>query len=104
MEASLYVPLKEQENLKSLFQLMEENGLQEEKKQVMELVDYIDSMEKQLGAVLEELGAVREQLGQIQDKGIKNTALKVVARIEYKVQDARQQLYAVKDRFMAGVS
>lgn len=104
MEASLYVPLKEQDNLKKLFKLMDDNGLKEEKKQVLELADYIDGMEKQFGAVLEELGAVKAQLGQIQDKGIKNAAIKVVTKIEGKVQDARQQLYAVKARFIAGVS
>lgn len=104
MEVSLYVPLKEQENLKRLFQLMDENGLKEEKKQVMELAGYIDSMENQLGTVLEELGAVKEQLGQIQDKGIKNAAVKAVTKIEGKVKEAKQQLYAVKARFMAGVS
>lgn len=104
METSLYVPLKEQENLKKLFQLMDDNGLKEEKKQVLELADYIDGMEKQFGAVLEELGAVKDQLGRIQDKGIINAAIRVVTKLEGKVQDARQQLYAVKARFIAGVS
>lgn len=104
MEASLYVPLKEQENLKKLFQLMDEHGLKEEKKQVLELACYIDSMEGQFKAVLEELGSVKEQLGQIQDKGFKNKAIKVVNGVERKVQDARRQFYVVKAKFMAGVS
>lgn len=104
MEASLYVPLKEQEQLKNLLRLMDEHGFKEEMKQVLQLTDYIDGMERQFGAVLEELGTVKEQLGQMQDKGIKKTALRAVAKIEGKVQEARQQLYAVKARFMAGVS
>lgn len=33
-EDILKIPLKEQENLKELFQLLEENGMEQEKKQV----------------------------------------------------------------------
>lgn len=104
MGVSLYVPLKEQENIKRLFRLMERNGLKEEKNQVMELADYIDSMEKQLGTVIEELGAVKEQLGRIQDKGVKQAAIKLVTKLEGMVEAAKQQLCGVKVKFMDGIS
>lgn len=104
MRVSLYVPLKEQENIKRLFQLMDQNGLKEEKNQVMELADYIDGMEKQLGTVIEELGAVKEQLGRIQDKGMKQAAIRLVTKLEGMVEVAKQQLCAVKVKFMDGIS
>lgn len=104
MKTSLSVPLREQENLKKLFKLMDENGLKEEKAQVMELADYIDSMDAQFGKVLEELGAVREELGKLQEKGIRSVAIKAVTKAEEKVEGAKMQLQAVKVRFLSGVN
>ncbi|MFG6366212.1 DUF6674 family protein, partial [Schaedlerella sp.] len=62
MEATLKIPLKEQENLKELFRLLEERGMQAEKGQVMDLADYIDSMDAQFEKVLSELQTVKRQL------------------------------------------
>ena len=104
MEATLSVPLKEQEHLQELFRLLEENGLVEEKKQVAELADYIDTMENQFGKVLEELTAVKEQLGKIQDSGIKASAIRVVGRVEGKLRQAKGQLDSLKYKFMQDVS
>ena len=42
------VPLKEQENLKELFRLLEQNGMEQEKKQVVQMAEYIDTMEENI--------------------------------------------------------
>lgn len=102
--STLSVPLKEQENLKELFYILEENGLEKEKRQLVELADCIDSMDQQLGKVLEELKTVREQLDQIQEKGIRQSAVKVVGKVESKAQEAKTQLAIIKARFMDGVN
>ncbi|SHK97475.1 DUF6674 family protein [Hespellia stercorisuis] len=103
MKPSLSVPLREQENLKELFKLMDENGLGEKKAEIAELADYIDKMDQQFGAVLEELKGVKEQLGMIQEKGIKSQTLKLITKVESKVGEAKQQLQTVKKKFMEGV-
>lgn len=59
MGASLSVPLREQENLKELFRILDEKGLKEEKEQILSLADYIDSMDEQFGKVLSELQDVK---------------------------------------------
>lgn len=46
---ALKVPLKEQENLKELFRLLEQNGMEQEKRQVVQMADYIDTMEEKMG-------------------------------------------------------
>lgn len=104
MKSTLSVPLKEQENLKELFRILDEKGLEKEKGQLTELADYIDSMDQQFGKVLEELQTVKQQLDQIQEKGIRQSALKVVAKVEGKVNDAKVQLAVIKAKFMDGVS
>ena len=78
MGSSLSVPLREQENLKELFRILDENGLKEEKEQVLSLADYIDSMDEQFGKVLSELQEVKLQLDQMQEKGLRQSALKTV--------------------------
>ena len=45
---TLKVPLKEQENLKELFRLLEQNGMEQEKKQVVLMAEYIDTMEENI--------------------------------------------------------
>ena len=45
---TLKVPLKEQENLKELFRLLEQNGMEQEKKQVVQMAEYIDTMEENI--------------------------------------------------------
>lgn len=104
MGTTLSVPLREQENLKELFRILDENGLEKEKGQLTELADYIDSMDQQLGKVLEELQAVKQQLGQIQEKGIRQTAIKTAAKVENRVNAAKTQLAALKAKFMDGVN
>ena len=42
-DSTLKVPLKEQENLKELFRILEEHGMEQEKAQVLQMADYIDS-------------------------------------------------------------
>ena len=42
------VPLKEQESLKDLFRLLEQNGMEQEKKQVVQMAEYIDTMEENI--------------------------------------------------------
>lgn len=103
MKTSLSVPLMEQEQLQELLQILEDNGMKEEKKQVMGLAQYLDTMDEQLGAVLTELKEVKEQLGEIKDSGIKAAALRVVTRVEGKMQEAKSQVHAIKEKFMEGV-
>ena len=103
MESTLKVPLMEQEQLEELLRILDEKGMTEEKEQVSGLAQYLDAMDTQLGAVLKELGDVKEQLGVIQDQGIKAAAVRVVAKVEGKVQEAREQIHVLKEKFMEGV-
>ena len=104
MGSSLSVPLREQENLKELFRILDENGLKEEKEQVLSLADYIDSMDEQFGKVLSELQEVKLQLDQMQEKGLRQSALKTVRAVENKIGEARTQLKVLKARYVDGVN
>ncbi|WP_148487256.1 MULTISPECIES: DUF6674 family protein [Clostridia] len=93
----------EQEQLQELLRILEDHGMKEEKKQVMDLAQYLDVMDTQLGAVLQELKDVKEQLGEIRESGVKAAAVRVVSKVEGKLQDAKNQVRALKERFMEGI-
>ena len=104
MESSLSVSVREQENLKELFRILDENGLSEEKKQVLKLADYIESMDEQFGKVLSELQEVKQQMEQIQEKGLRQSALMAVKAVETKVWKAKAQLQVLKEQFLGSVN
>lgn len=104
METVLSTPLKEQENFKELFRLLDEKGMQAEKGQVMELVDYIDNMDQQFGKVLKELRSVKHQVKKLEERGLKQTVLRAVGKFEAKVYAARAELLDLKDQLVDGVN
>ena len=59
--------LREQGSIRALLELLEQQGMEQEKGDVLRMADYIDSMEMQLGTVLKELGEVKKQLGVMQE-------------------------------------
>lgn len=98
MEAA--VALREQLEIRELFQVLEGNGLKKERQEVETLVNYLEGMESQFGQVMEELKEVRGQLEQIQDRGIKATAARLLDSAEGKVQEIGGQIALVKTNFV----
>ena len=94
------IPLKEQTVFQELFAALEKHGLHEEKDHVMQMADYLDGMEEQLGNVLKELRQVRDQLDTIQNRGMKQKALEVVKRAEQMVQGIGRQVAGLKEQFI----
>ena len=56
-------PLREQDSIRALLELLEQQGMEQEKGDVIRMADHIDSMEMQLGTVLKELGGDEEATG-----------------------------------------
>lgn len=94
MEAA--VALREQPEIRELFEVLEGNGLKKERQEVETLVNYLEGMESQFGEVIKELKEVRGQLEQIQDRGIKATAARILDSAEGKVQEIGGQIALVK--------
>ena len=102
-ENALKVPLKEQENLKELFLLLEQNGMEQEKKQVVQMVDYIDGIETKMEEVLSQLTEMREQLSGIENKGVRANVEKIVEAVSGRMDDAKQALENLKQAFLGKV-
>ena len=85
-------PLREQGSIRALLELLEQQGMEQEKGDVLRMADYIDSMEMQLGTVLKELGEVKKQLGVMQESKVKLFAVNTIQRAEHQVQTLRSQV------------
>ncbi len=79
-------PLREQGSIRALLELLEQQGMEQEKGDVLRMADYIDSMEMQLGTVLKELGEVKKQLGVMQESKVKLFAVNTIQKAEHQVQ------------------
>lgn len=95
--------LLEQENMKTFLQLLDENGMHDEKLSVQLLAGYVDQMEFQFNTVLEELKNVRQELNTIQDKTLRATATRAVDKVANKVEEAKGQLMKLKDHIITTV-
>ena len=79
-------PLREQGSVRALLELLEQQGMNQEKGDVLRMADYIDSMEMQLGTVLKELGEVKKQLGVMQESKVKLFAVNTIQKAEHQVK------------------
>ena len=93
-------PLREQGSIRALLELLEQQGMEQEKGDVLRMADYIDSMEMQLGTVLKELGEVKKQLGVMQESKIKLFAVNTIQKAEQQVKTLRFQVGEFKARFV----
>lgn len=93
-------PLREQGSIRALLELLEQQGMEQEKGDVIRMADHIDSMEMQLGTVLKELGEVKKQLGVMQESKIKLFAVDTIQKAEHQVKMLRFQVGTFKRKFV----
>ena len=93
-------PLREQGSIRALLELLEQQGMEQEKRDVLCMADYIDSMEMQLGTVLKELGEVKKQLGVMQESKVKLFAVNTIQKAEHQVQTLRFKVGEFKTKFV----
>lgn len=93
-------PLREQDSIRALLELLEQQGMGQEKGDVIRMADHIDSMEMQLGTVLKELGEMKKQLGVMQESKVKLFAVNTIQKAEHQVQTLRFQVGEWKRKFM----
>jgi cob(I)alamin adenosyltransferase len=93
-------PLWEQGSIRTLLELLEQQGMEQEKGDVLRMADYIDSMETQLGTVLKELGEVKNQLSVMQESKTKRFAVNTIQKVEHQVETLRSQVGEWKRKFV----
>lgn len=81
------VNLRQQPDMKELFEILQGNGLKKEQQEVETLVDYLESMGNQFSQMIGELQEMREELEKMQDRGIRATVSRVLEGAENKTQE-----------------
>ena len=90
--------LTEQPEIIDLLQVLMENGLQKEKKEVESLVSYLDNMQEEFGQVLLELQEVKGQLQQMQESKVKLSVRQYVNQAEGKCLEVGKQFDRVRKK------
>ena len=93
-------PLREQGSIRALLELLEQQGMEQEKGDVLRMADYIDSMEMQLGTVLKELGEVKKQLGVMQESKVKLFAVNTIQKADFvfRWENGKESLWDEQNR------
>lgn len=91
-------PLREQEQLKELFELLERNPVQAY--QVRRMADYIDHMEQAVSEITEELKGLRTQVEHLEERGIKQAVLRGIKTAEDTADTIKGQITYIKKRFV----
>lgn len=92
--------LMEQPEIIDLLQVLMENGLQKEKKEVESLVSYLDNMQEQFEQVSLELKEVKGQLQQMQESKVKLAVQQCVKQAENKCLEVGKQLDIVRKNLL----
>ena len=96
--------LKDHEAVQRMLCLMRENGKGEEAEEFLWLIECVDNMEQQYSSVLAELQEIRKQLEQTQvpeQASMKDQVLDALQAVQEKLEQARNQLTAVKDKIIS---
>lgn len=89
--------------MKQLMKLLEQQNMGDQKKDFMEFFQYVAGMQEQLGTMLDELQGVRQELSQLresQPKMVTESLMDRVAHLQEKIINLSERLSAVKDHLM----
>ncbi len=83
-------------NMITFLKLLEENGMNNQKEEVVFLARYIDQMDEHFNAMLKELQEVKQELNAIQDQSLRSTANKTIEKVVAKIDIAKNHLQEIK--------
>lgn len=86
----------ENRDVQKVFDILEENGMLEQKHYFHSLVNLISTMEIQLESVTKEFNSFKEQVNLITDKETKKEAGKILGAAEKAINSVREKLNSVK--------
>ncbi len=93
-------PMTKDEIIQELMELLKQNNMQSQSKELFELCAYVDGLEKKLDNVTEELTKVREQIKDMQEdtllNNLKKSVSEAVERLENRCNVMKEQLFEVK--------
>jgi hypothetical protein len=81
------VNLREQPDIKKLFEVLQSNGFKKEQQEVETLVDCLESMGNQFSQMIGELQAMRGELEKMQNRGIRASVSHVLESAENRTQE-----------------
>lgn len=103
MEENFMDKLKNNPQIAELLNILEKNGLEKEKNDVLSLAEYIDSMENKLSSMLSELTEMRGEVKQIHDGTLRAKCTHMIEKTIEKVKLAANTVKNAKEKFVSNV-
>lgn len=85
----------------TLCEVLEQNGLYQQKMEVQSLVKYLCDMEKRLSVMTEELRELKSEVNKLENQSVRAKCQGLVAKANEKVQQAKDLLTSMKEKFLS---
>lgn len=85
-----------------LYEVLEKNGLAEQKKEVQSLVSYIDNMESSLSEMMDEVQQLHSEIKSLHNKGIRNKCSQLAQKVEEKIGQVKETVSSTKNKIVEG--
>lgn len=92
--------LKQNKEITELLEILEENGLQKEKAEVLALVDYIGEMEQTLSSMLTEMKEMRKEVNLIHDNTLRAKCEALAQGADQKIRQGISMVVKAKENFV----
>ena len=85
----------------TLCEVLEQNGLYQQKTEVHSLVKYLGEMEKRLSVMNQELRELKSEVNKLENQSVRAKCQGLVAKANEKVQQAKDLLTSMKEKFLS---
>lgn len=85
-----------------LYEVLDKNGLTEQKKEVQSLVSYIDNMESSLSEMMSEMRHLHSEIKSLQNKDIRSKCTQLAQKVEGKIGQVKKTVSLTKKKIVEG--
>ena len=85
----------------NLCEILEQNGLHQQKTEVQSLINYLGEMEKRLSVMTEELRELKSEVNKLENQSVRTKCREIVSEANEKVQQAKNLLMSMKEKLIS---
>lgn len=85
----------------NLCEILEQNGLHQQKTEVQSLINYLGETEKRLSVMTEELRELKSEVNKLENQSVRTKCREIVSEANEKVQQAKNLLTSMKKKFLS---
>lgn len=99
-----YKSLGDYDNIKEFLQLLDDYGMQAEKKNVEFIIDYVDNTENKFNQVLNNLDSMKAEINKLQDRSLKSSTIDAVNNTKNRLMETQKHILNIKKHIVNSVN